>query len=281
MLICAKQLRALACALFGVMLAVGLCGCSAAQNQEQEQQTEETLEVNDVQSTEEQSAETSDDDSDDKADKKSEKKKEAEKKASKDSEQSADADSLYAKLDISKDERKIFQHGTKTAKYQKYIVLHDTENNASASSVLDYWESDGKYIAAHFIINKDGSILQCVPLDKIAHHAGYGDTGHNKKYKVTDESRDDMKGTTSIGSDFADYGMNSYSVGIEMVHVGGSGSYPKAQLKALDNLIAYIDAYYGFESTIIDHKMWRSGNSDTSSEFATYLKNYKDHRSYK
>lgn len=65
-----------------------------------------------------------------------------------------------------------------------------------------------------------------------------------------------------------------------MVHVGGSGDYPEAQLEALDGLIAYIDAYYGFESEIIDHKAWRTGNSDTSPEFAEYLANYQDHRTH-
>ena len=74
--------------------------------------------------------------------------------------------------------------------------------------------------------------------------------------------------------------MNSYSVGIELVHVGGEGDYPTVQLQALDDLIAYIDAYYGFESVIIDHKAWRTGNSDTSLEFAEYLANYQDHRTH-
>lgn len=194
---------------------------------------------------------------------------------------SASAQELYKKLDITEDYRKSFVHGDKGAEYQKYIVLHDTEGEGSASGVIDYWDNNGAGVAAHFVINKDGSIVQCVSLDKIAHHAGFGDTGHNKKYGVTDESRDDKKGTKSIGSWASDYGMNSYSVGIEMVHVGGSGDYPKAQLEALDNLIAYIDAYYGFESTIIDHKAWRSGNSDTSKEFASYLKSYQSKRTYK
>ena len=83
------------------------------------------------------------------------------------------------------------------------------------------------------IVDKDGTITQCVPMDKIAHHAGYGDTGHNDLFGVTDESRDDFVGTQSIGPYFADYGMNSYSIGIEMVHVGGSSPYPEAQLEAL------------------------------------------------
>lgn len=195
------------------------------------------------------------------------------------SQQSAEA--KLQSLNLTKDIRASFNHGSKGSEFQKYIVLHDTEGEGSASGVVDWWDSNGAGVAAHFVINKDGSIVQCVDLDRITHHAGYGDTGHNQKYGTTDESRDDKIGTQSIGSWASDYGMNSYSVGIEMVHVGGSGDYPKAQLEALDNLIAYIDAYFGFESEIIDHKAWRSGNSDTSPEFARYLANYQDHRSYK
>ena len=183
-------------------------------------------------------------------------------------------------LDLTEDYRDSFIHGEKPSEYQKYIVLHDTEGDGSAENVVSYWDGNGAGVAAHFVINKDGSIVQCVPLDKITHHAGYGDTGHNALYGVEDESRDDKVGTTPIGSQAADYGMNSYSIGIEMVHVGGSGDYPEAQLDALDGLIAYIDAYYGFESDIIDHKAWRTGNSDTSKEFAPYLAAYQDHRTH-
>lgn len=180
----------------------------------------------------------------------------------------------YAKLDITQDFRPSFDHGTKGADFQKYIVLHDTEGDASASSVVDWWDNNGNLIAAHFVINKDGSIVQCVDLDSIAHHAGFGDADHNELFGVPEDGRDDKLGTSPIGSWAPDYGMNSYSVGIELVHVGGSGDYPEAQLDALDDLIAYIDAYYGFESAITDHKSWRTGNSDTSPEFAEYLDSY-------
>lgn len=186
-----------------------------------------------------------------------------------------------AKLRLSEDYRSVFVHGEKPAQYQKYIVLHDTEGLGSASGVIDWWASNGNRVAAHFIVNRDGTIVQCVPMDKIAHHAGFGNTGHNKKFGVTDESRDDKAATKRLSSGVADYGMNSYSIGIEMVHVGGGPAYTEAQLNALDNLIAYIDAYYGFKSKIIDHKMWRIGNSDTSPEFATYLRNYQNHRTHR
>ena len=181
---------------------------------------------------------------------------------------------------ITEDFRESFDHWPKGSGHQKYIVLHDTEGESDAASVIDWWDSNGNLVAALFIVNKDGSIWQCVPLDRIAHHAGYGDTGHNEQYGISEDGRDDMKGSSPIGGDFADYGMNASSIGIEMVHVGGEGDYPEAQLDALDALIAYIDDYYGFESEIIDHKAWRSGNSDTSPEFADYLESYQAKRTH-
>lgn len=190
------------------------------------------------------------------------------------------AEDAKAQLDLTEDYRDSFVHGDKPAEYQKYIVLHDTEGTGSPESVVDWWDSNGNLIAAHFVIGRDGSIVQCVPLDKIAHHAGWGDTGHNEYFGVED-SRDDKLGQKPQPSDSCgDYGMNAWSVGIEMVHEGNGDPYTAMQLDALDKLIAYIDAYFGKESTIIDHKMWRSGNSDTSAEFAEYLANYQDHRTH-
>ena len=190
------------------------------------------------------------------------------------------ADELRAQLDIVEDYRAEFDHGPKGAEHQRYIVLHDTEGEGDPESVVSWWATSGNLVAAHFVVGKDGHIVQCVPLDRIAHHAGYGDTGHNEAFGIAEDGRDDMAGATPIGSSFADYGMNAWSVGIELVHVGGSGDYPPEQLEALDRLVAYIDAYYGFESEITDHKAWRSGNSDTSPEFAGYLANYQDHRTH-
>ena len=187
---------------------------------------------------------------------------------------------LREKLDLVEDYRDEFDHGPKGAEHQRYIVLHDTEGDSDPESVVSWWASNGNLVAAHFVVGKDGHIVQCVPLDRIAHHAGYGDTGHNELYGIAEDGRDDMLGSVPLGPNFADYGMNAWSVGIELVHVGGSGDYPAAQLEALDGLIAYVDAYFGLESEIIDHKAWRSGNSDTSAEFAAYLANYQDHRTH-
>ena len=182
-------------------------------------------------------------------------------------------------VDLTEDFRPSLAHGSKDADHQKYIVLHDTEGGGIPEYVIDGWESDGNYVAAHFVIGKDGRVVQCVPLDQIAHHAGYGDAGHNDYYGVPEDGRDDMRGSSPIGSWAPDYGMNAWSVGIEMIHQGDE-SYPEAQLVALDRLITYIDEHFGHQSQIIDHKMWRSGNSDTSDAFAGYLANYRDHRTH-
>jgi N-acetyl-anhydromuramyl-L-alanine amidase AmpD len=181
-------------------------------------------------------------------------------------------------ISLVEDFRASFVHGDKGPANQKYIVLHDTEGDAGPASVIDWWDSNGNLVAAHFVVGKDGTVYQCVPLDKIAHHAGYGDAGHNASFSITEDGRDDMAGSVWIGDWAPDYGMNAWSIGIELVHVGGSGYYPPEQLEALDALIASIDTYYGFESTIIDHKAWRSGNSDTSPEFAEYLYSYQEYR---
>lgn len=198
--------------------------------------------------------------------------------SSTDTEKRADAEALRAQLGIVEDYRAEFSHGSKGADYQRYIMLHDTESDADPLTIVDYWDGADNGVAAHFVVGKDGTIVQCVPLDEIAHHAGYGDAGHNDRYGLVEDGRDDMVGTVPIGSWAPDYGMNAYSVGIEMVHVGGEGAYPEAQLEAVDALIAYIDAYYGFESEIVDHKAWRTGNSDTAAEFADYLANYQSSR---
>lgn len=187
------------------------------------------------------------------------------------------ADGVWAPVNIIQDIRWQLSHGSKPAQYQKYIVLHDTEGGGSPQNVIEGWASNGQRVAAHFVVGKDGTVVQCVPMDNIAHHAGYGNRGYNAQFGVPEDGRDDKRGTSSY-----DYGMNGYSIGIELVHEGWPGErYPEAQLDALDSLIAYIDSYYGFQSTIIDHKMWAYGNSDTSAEFAGYLANYRSKRAHR
>lgn len=201
------------------------------------------------------------------------------------SEHKAREQAIFEALGVVLDLRPSLDHGQKGADYQRYLVLHDTDVDASAAQIVDAWESQGTGIAAHFVVDKDGAVRQCVDLDRIAHHAGYGDTGHNLAFGVQEDGRDD-KGpgagdfSQPLGPDYADYGMNSHSVGIELVHLGVPGEeYPQAQLDALDLLVEMIDKHYraaglADAGAIIDHKAWRTTNPDTSPEFSQYLASY-------
>ena len=179
-----------------------------------------------------------------------------------------------------------FIHGTKKAGQQKYIVLHDTEGYAGPEDIVSGWKYDnGGTVAAHFVVGRDGRVVQTAMMKRILHHAGwggYGDYGNfDAKFGVGKNNGkgtgDDMKGTVPWAG-YTSYGMNSYSIGIEMCHVGGQ-DYPAAQLRAVDRLIAYIDkSYGGYGGKIIDHKTWRPGNSDTDVNFSKYLKSYQKYR---
>ena len=183
---------------------------------------------------------------------------------------------ILATLDIVVDTHDEFCHGEKGPEFQRYIVMHDTESDASPEAIVSWWLDNGNLVATHFVVGKDGHIVQAVPLDKIAHHVGHGDAGNNELYGTPEDGRDDLVGTTPGDAGCDDYGMNAWSVGIEMVHQGSVDTdYPEAQLVAVDGLVAYIDAYYGFESDIIDHNDWRAANTDCSEEFQPYLSNYQ------
>ena len=180
---------------------------------------------------------------------------------------------------------KPFIHGTKKAGQQRYIMLHDTESYAGPASIVDGWKSDnGGTVAAHFVVGRDGKVVQTAKLERILHHAGFGGPGNfDKKFGVGKNNGkgtgDDLKGQV-WWSGYSSYGMNSYSIGIEMCHVGGQ-NYTAKQLKAVDRLIALIDqAYGGYGGKIIDHKTWRPSNSDCDAKFQKYLKNYQKYRKH-
>ncbi|MDR1016485.1 MAG: N-acetylmuramoyl-L-alanine amidase [Coriobacteriales bacterium] len=206
--------------------------------------------------------------------------------------QSSDAQALWQSLGVSVDTHAKLEHGPKPASDQLYVVLHDTETSGSAASVVSAWAASGGNrtgIAAHFVIGRDGKIVQAVPLDQIAHHVGAGNKGMDAKFGVKyDATRDDgmspeEKNQVKMG--YTSTGMNDFSIGIELVH-NGQSDYLVAQLKALDALIKYLDAYYrgapkGNAGTIIQHKSWRTSNPDCSAAFQKYFKNYQKYRSYK
>ena len=84
-----------------------------------------------------------------------------------------------------------------------YVVIHYTEGFNADSSVSG-WKTKGDGILAHVVIDRDGTIYQCRPFNRICFHAG----GHGMAIW-----QDPRTGKTYDGA-------NSVSIGIEIANTG-------------------------------------------------------------
>lgn len=84
--------------------------------------------------------------------------------------------------------------GGKFDKIPKIIVMHYTYG-ASATSSANWFKNPQSKASAHIVIDRDGTIIQCVPFDKVAWHAG-------------------------VSSWHGINGLNGFSIGIELANWG-------------------------------------------------------------
>lgn len=100
------------------------------------------------------------------------------------------------------------------------IVLHHTAMPSSAVNVGKFFQDPKSKVSAHYIVDRDGSIVRSVPDAQRAWHAG----------KSVFQGRGDV---------------NTFSIGIEICNVGdGIEPYPEAQVKAVINLTAWLAKTY-------------------------------------
>jgi len=77
----------------------------------------------------------------------------------------------------------------------KFIIVHYTASTLSAHEIAKYFSNPSAKVSAHFVIGENGEIVQCVPLNEAAWHAGK--------------------------SSWFEYdGLNAYSIGIEVCNPG-------------------------------------------------------------
>ncbi len=96
------------------------------------------------------------------------------------------------------------------------IVLHHTAGPTTASCVRTFLDTKSQ-VSSHYVVGKDGSIIQMVSTYARAWHAG--------------------KSTDAYGRD----NVNHFSVGIEIVNIGdGVEPFTEPQLDALEHLVASI-----------------------------------------
>jgi N-acetylmuramoyl-L-alanine amidase len=100
------------------------------------------------------------------------------------------------------------------------IVLHHTDSTGPAQDIGRYFQTRRSQVSSHYVVGKDGVIVQPVADDKRAWHAG----------------RSAYKGQQDV---------NNFSLGIEMVNRGdGNDVYTEAQYESMAKLVAWMMQTY-------------------------------------
>lgn len=106
----------------------------------------------------------------------------------------------------------------------KQIVIHYVANpGSSALNNWKYFQNSGNYVSSNFIVGLDGEIIQCMPIDEVAYHAGKEEVNYN-------------------------------SIGIEVCHPGADGKFSEATYQSLVKLVSWLCKKYGISrKNIIRH----------------------------
>ena len=100
-----------------------------------------------------------------------------------------------------------------------FVVLHSTVE-PTTEGTIGIFLSPARQVSAHFVVGKDGRIVQMVPIEKRAWHAGVS---------TWDGVKD----------------LNNVSVGIEMVNLNdGKDPYTEPQIQAVAGIIRFVRSRY-------------------------------------
>jgi N-acetyl-anhydromuramyl-L-alanine amidase AmpD len=113
------------------------------------------------------------------------------------------------------------------------IVLHST--GASYESAYNWLRNPDSRVSAHFLIGRDGTIVQLVPLEKTAWHAGVSSW------------KGKQQGNT----------VNPFSIGIELEHIDkeSGGDWPEAQIQAVTTLVNELRKRYDISAdNVVGHR---------------------------
>jgi N-acetylmuramoyl-L-alanine amidase len=132
---------------------------------------------------------------------------------------------------------------------RRFLVIHFTAG-ASAMSSINYWRQLNNGVCAHFVIDRDGTIIQCRPCNRTAGHAG------------ASRWKDPKTGTTY-------HGLNACSIGIELANGGDAfpekfsalppfvdsrgrkwETYPAAQIAACERLSKVLVDRYNLDDLV-------------------------------
>ena len=104
-----------------------------------------------------------------------------------------------------------------------YVVIHHTAQN-SLEQTINTFQSKARVVSSHYVIGRDGKIVQMVNDYARARHAGVGKWGN-------------------------DNDLNSSSIGIEMDNNGRTDPWPEVQIDALMTLLHVLKNKYQIPQT--------------------------------
>lgn len=123
-----------------------------------------------------------------------------------------------------------------------YVMIHHTAQDSLAQTVKTF-HSARAGVSSHYVIGRDGKIVQMVNDLYRAHHAGLGRWGN-------------------------DTDLNSSSIGIELDNNGVSDPWPDAQIDALIKLLAYLKETYKIpQGNFIGHMDYAPTRKNDPSRF--------------
>ena len=122
----------------------------------------------------------------------------------------------------------------KALKEIRVIVMHWTANpNANAKNNRDFFESKktgmGGYGSAHYVIDQDGTIIQCIPDNEVAYHCGSSSPDPVSKQIYTEYARNKF-GKYCI--DYTQNSPNNCTIGIELCPTDWEGHFSDETIKS-------------------------------------------------
>lgn len=115
-----------------------------------------------------------------------------------------------------------------TIRKPNYVLIHHTAQNSTAQTIRTF-QLERTGVSSHYVIGRDGKIVQMVNDYARGHHAGAGKWGN-------------------------DTDLNSSSIGIELDNNGTTDPWPDAQIDALIELLKVLKTSYNIpQANFIGH----------------------------
>lgn len=109
-----------------------------------------------------------------------------------------------------------------------YVVIHHTAQNSTDQTIKTFHSAKAG-VSSHYVVGRDGKVVQMVNDYYRAHHAGIGKWGN-------------------------DTDLNSSSIGIELDNNGTTDPWTESQINSLIELLTYLKTKYGIpQANFIGH----------------------------